>query len=444
MSTCSEIDFGKNDSVTFRPSSMQEEWAHYHTAPSEMPLLPGELLLEQSTTHDPRNPMSQSCPGSYFMPQPIKQEVKTEDDGDTQLDSQPSPSSSATEQDASLDELSQHSTKSCEPATVQALGTSPANVYKSSLAARRRQHPAALTSMRTVSASKMTAASPCATESLCPQSVRRIRSTGNSLNISRGRIQKHATSSTQRSPLRTAFLESSALQYSISESHGTALESLGTAGSLHQEHCVEFSQFPCDAPGYENGYITSSPSDLTVPPLSASHTQLSFDESSFPISSPVTPLTQQLQSMVHLTDSSMPQSAPPHMTTFPGQSPPFDPHISPCAAGYGAPHPQLSISGYMDEVNRFHNPQTLPSAYPDHAPGILDLDRQPQVSRPSSSGDQIMFPASRYSEPSDGLHISFVDFPPAPVQIKPRGNQNFAFHNSSQKDMQETLKIQAK
>ena len=83
--------------------------------------------------------------------------------------------------------------------------SSPTMSHEDSIAARRKQRPAALHPMRTVSATAALA-SPTRGE-LVPLQLRRIKSTGNSLNIATGRIQKSGTSSAQRSPLRASFLQ---------------------------------------------------------------------------------------------------------------------------------------------------------------------------------------------------------------------------------------------
>ena len=330
--------------------------------------------------------------------------------------------------------------------------TSDEEVFKtpvipvSNLAARRKkQRPAALIPMRTVSASLPPILSPSNKDVSSAQSVRRIKSTGNSLNVIGSRVQKSSMSSTQRSPFNIAsFNEAAALE----RLHNTAVpvpDRHDSMFSVPSQNCeaesslmpdnlnlpIQHPQSPAD---YVNHWHQStSPSEsLAAPPLSACFTQKSHDDGSHAASPPVTPYTLQPGYMNHWPHNTVPQSAPAHILSFPDFSSPVG--TQPTTPSFFAPQPQCPGPQFL---NPGQNMQQQPMFSHASVPSLYDLDHQPRISRSYSSGGQFnFFPAP--PQPQKELEVVMTTFPPpaggAAAQPKIKLPQNFTFQNSGPKD----------
>lgn len=163
---------------------------------------------------------------------------------------------------------------------------------------RQRQRPAALTnaSMRSQSLMSSHPVSPSGNGSYLGPSLpmRRIKSTGNNLNTSRGRIQKHTPGSAQRSPLNVeSFADAAAFEDArFVNTTPTTSQSMSCSGSLAPPTPLSPVDIDCwqlDAnqsvennssftrdPGFSGYYI---PSGLNMEPCleSPPNTPLDFD-----------------------------------------------------------------------------------------------------------------------------------------------------------------------
>ena len=324
------------------------------------------------------------------------------------------------------------------------------------LAARRkRQRPAALVAMRTASACAPQINSPTGKDAPLPQSVRRIKSAGNSLNISKGRVSKLAGSPAQRSPLNVStFREASTLER-FQANVGRMSERRGSLFSLDQQphspmvdtqsQCMQQVQSTNSPTEYDNGWQMVSPSDsVSAPPLSASFTQKSFEDGSHATSPPITPFVPHATYMNQWCEETVPQSAPAHMTTFGNYSPPMPPQpITP--SGYFLP------PGHIPDNLFFPQSHTLPPqiyAPVMGGPAVYDFEsrhqQQPQIVRPCSSpGGHFTFFAMPPPQPPKELEVVMTTFPaPAKNQgqnslPKMRLPQQFTFQNSGPRDYED-------
>ena len=321
-----------------------------------------------------------------------------------------------------------------------------------SLAARRnRERPAALINMRTASATQPQLNSPTGKDAPLPQSVRRIKSIGNSINIPKGRVSKLTGSPAQRSPLATSFREASALDR-LSASVSLVSERRPTLFSLDQQQTstIDDAQSQSTQPGQatnspvecDNGWQMISPSDaLLAPPLSASFTQKSFGDGSLATSPPITPFAP--NAAYQWSDETVPRSAPAHVTTFGNYSPPMPPQpMTP--GGYFMP------SDHFPDNLFFPQPHVLPPqvyAPVTGCPSIYDFEfqqPQPQIVRPCSSpSGHFTFFAMPPHQPHKELEVVMTTFPaPAKSQgpnspPKLRLPQQFTFQNSGPRDFED-------
>ena len=422
-------------------------WAGFDLAmPTTHPS--GELLLEQSTPIAYPQPPDLAYLEAVGLQHAVNEAVPhrngselSEVHSDTIVGnshSSPSSSTSLIREDTSSSDLSRQNSGSSGLETSLSItpqSSSEDEIFKrfdigaqSNLAMRRRRHPVALNSMRTTSASQFSLASLSTNENITPSHVHRISSTGNSLNVASGRVQKPKINSNTRSPPRRTFLESSTCLRPnnplTAHSDGNSQNLPEVDTSFGQEHHLGFGQFACSPTEYESSWPTSSPSDLNAPPLSACHTQVSFDDGSYATSPPITPFTQQPQYINHWAEMEIPQSAPAHVAHFPGHSPPMQPQPDQGAV-FMTPQPQHPINGFMNGAECFRAPQLFPQAFPGHS-AMFDLSQQPFWGQPQ--------------EPPATLQINIADFPPPPVQLKQRVNHNFAFHNQGPKDYEDQSK----
>lgn len=220
---------------------------------------------------------------------------------------------------------------------VQSQQTSDEEVFKTpqipqmNLAARRKRRPAALGSagLRSQSCTGPQDSSPSAkTATLGPAQlaqVRRIKSTGNSLNVIGGRVQKSGIASAQRSPLNfSTFQEAEAMHHinayaATSPSHSQSTSTNGQVPmtphtpSAIEHPPVDWSKSLAHSSSNPNMFqhqqFHSSPYDnlVTSPPTTPyMHLPMYMNQPQHHLMAP-------------------PQSAPAHITHFPNFSPPFQP-----------------------------------------------------------------------------------------------------------------------
>ena len=309
------------------------------------------------------------------------------------------------------------------------------------LAARRKkQRPAPLgaVAMRSQSCTGPQNASPVPKSmTLSPShSVRRIRSTGNSLNVMSGRIQKAGAG--QRSPLNfQTFHEAGAfdsVDAYTAQSTDTSRASAGVnAGPLTPHTPLKFESQP--HPWGKPTHFEPGPTILQ----SQNFSHNSYEDSSQAASPPGTPFTEMpLYPQFQSQYAAPPLSAPPQLTSFPNISPPFNPTPTtpsnffipqqglPEAYGY-YPVPQIQQPQQTFPV--IHYSQSQPSFYACHPPQLVHSS--------SSMGGLHNF----YSNPPQHKEMEFViqtfDTPKEarpPPPKEPHQQREYVFQNTGPKD----------
>ena len=335
---------------------------------------------------------------------------------------------------------------------VQSHPSSDEEVFKTppipslNLAARRkRQRPAAIgtVGMRSHSCTAPHDSSPSAkAATLGPsQSVRRIKSTGNSLNVLSGRVQKSSMPA-QRSPLNfQTFHEAGAFgsvdAFSNQPASNSEVSLNSTAGpltphtpSVSEDHSV----WNKPNPPFESGptvlndstYPNSAcdgPIQVTSPPRTPAYTEMSM------YNTPPFSHTPQLC-------PPPPQSAPPQLTTFPTYSPSFQP-VSTTPLSYFVTQGVADTYGYQQvapvppsHVQMYHYP-IQPTYYP-----VLP----PQVMHDSPSlGGHYNFQSTNNPPPQKEMEFIIQNFPAskdaAPRPSKsPQQYTEYVFQNSGPGD----------
>ncbi|KAI4156296.1 MAG: hypothetical protein LQ340_000386 [Diploschistes diacapsis] len=301
-------------------------------------------------------------------------------------------------------------------------------------ALKRRRRPAPLTTSRAFSTSMTSAVSSSPKESLCSLSVRRIKSDGNCLGVSSGRIRKSSPNSTQKSPRRSNFLERS----SKSPLRQNFLESSFLANAMPETRDdTDSLNFPGAQPLANElafGWPTSSPSEVTAPPLSASHTQLSFEDKSYATSPPIPPFLPPRPSFGSWSEQGAPQSAPAYVTAFSNHSPHINPQSDQSVFLF-TPQPQHAINSFLSQNACLPGSQAIPDAS-----GMFDIERHLHAIRPLSSGACHSFSARDKCEAPVPLKIEQVHFGKIPHLIPQRTNGNFSFQNHTAKEFAELTK----
>jgi hypothetical protein len=323
-----------------------------------------------------------------------------------------------------------------------------------SLASRRkRQRPANLISMRAVSASTAAEDSMRAkTATLPAAAVRRIKSTGHNLNMFPGRVQKSGSQTPVCSPLNVAFFEN------LTQEEGSSYPDGAATGD--SSVTMQMATYP-ELHRYPSASWATSPSSLGAPPLSASYTQNSFEESMWMASPPITPFfhhphaNAQAAALHYLAQldypAEVPQSAPAHITSFgfPNVSPPTSAHPRRAATGlYPAPDTM-----HMNERSQSTSHET-PFFQPRPLGPTSRLPTQMETAsivRPLSAagGDvdmasqqlglgQFTFLATPQPPPHKELEVVMAQFPSPPTKplALPRGE--FTFQNSGPQDFGDT------
>lgn len=245
-------------------------------------------------------------------------------------------------------------------------------------ARRKKQRPAQLgiAAMRSYShAGPLTMSPTTKAPHLGPLSVRRIKSTGHSLNVLSGRVQKPGLVSTQRSPLNfQTFAEAEAFDSANltpprdSDSSQMSPNGSNAPPTPHSQSGFEQQQTPID-------WSSECANPSTAMSCSMEHQcylPTGYHGSADATSPPRTPFTAEMlghMKQYNLQYSSPPLSAPPQFTSFPHHSPPFpatQPHPSswntppmtfsdayPYPASIHMPQPHHVMGGYHPQMGLF-------------------------------------------------------------------------------------------
>jgi hypothetical protein len=308
-----------------------------------------------------------------------------------------------------------------------------------SLAQRRKKRPEALGAigMRSQSCIGPEHPSPLGkTMSLgSASSVRRIKSTGNSLNVIGSRVQKSGFASAQRSPLNfSTFQEAEAMhhinQYGAPSPNSRSVSTNGqvpmtphTPAAINEQTSIDWSK--------SLAHSTSNPNMFQHQQFQA----MKFDNAA--TSPPGTPYQHLPAYMSHPHAHMMapPQSAPAHITHFPNFSPPFQ-AMPGTPAGYFPPVPMPQDS--------FQYPPVQQHGLPGHGPMYgyqpgLDMYgfQQPHIvnNSPPFPG---FFGIPPPPPPTKELEVVMTTFPKpaesASPPKEPHRPKQFTFQNSGPQD----------
>jgi hypothetical protein len=332
---------------------------------------------------------------------------------------------------------------------IQSQQTSDEEVFKTpqiphmNLAARRKRRPAALGSMgiRSQSCTGPQDSSPSVkTATLGPAQsaqVRRIKSTGNSLNVIGGRVQKSGIASAQRSPLNfSTFQEAEAMHHinayaapSPSHSHSTS-----TNGQVPMTpHTPSAIEHP--AIDWNRSLVHSSSN-----PNMFQHQQCHSSPYDARVGSPPTTPYMHIPTYMnqpHHRLMAPPQSAPAHITHFPNFSPPFQ-------AMPGTPNGYFPPQAVPSEPFHF---QAGPQMIPTQKGPVFDFQpqldmygyQQPHIVNSSPPfGGHPGFYAIHPPQPTKELEVVMTIFPkPADGHSPPKEPhrpKQFTFQNSGPAD----------
>ena len=314
------------------------------------------------------------------------------------------------------------------------------------LAARRKQRrPAALGpfAMRSYSCTVPQESSPTnkSRSLISSKSVRRIKSTGNSLNVRSGRIQKSGVASAQRSPLSfSTFHEAGAFGHvdvraaqSTNHSQATLVSNTGSltphTPSTNDDQSLAWTK---------SVHFESSPNVLHSQTFPVS----TFDGLSQVTSPPKTPFTEmqayaEAPMYIHQFSaqySAPPQSAPPQLTSFPNTSPPnhptpttpstlFVPQATLPESYTYYPMPQM----YPQPLSMFHYGQGQPNLSAFHLPQVYNGS--------SPIGGHNVWTVSPAPVQQKEMEFIIQDFPqPPPPPKEPHQTKQYTFQNSGPSD----------
>ena len=309
-------------------------------------------------------------------------------------------------------------------------------------ARRKRQRPAQLgiAALRSYSCGGPLTMSPTTKAPLLgPQSIRRIKSTGHSLNVLSGRIQKPGLVSAQRSPFNfQTFAEAEAFNNAnLSPPRDIDSSQMSPSGSNAPPTPHSQSGFEQQAPPID--WSSQCANQTTAMSWSMEHqcyVPTGYHGSPDATSPPRTPFTTEMLSHMkqyNLQYSSPPQSAPPQYTAFPHSSPPF-----PAAH----PHPSSWNTPPMTFSDAYPYPAAIHMPQPHHVMGSY----YPQMG---------LFPgqpqfAMHMSPPMGGAHEFYGNSAPKEMEFvlqkfpEPKGAQvppkephrpkNYIFQNAGPKD----------
>ena len=331
---------------------------------------------------------------------------------------------------------------------VQSQQTSDEEVFKTpqipqmNLAARRKRRPAALGSvgMRSQSCTGPQDSPSAKTATLGPAQsaqVRRIKSTGNSLNVIGGRIQKSGIASAQRSPLNfSTFQEAEAMHHinAYTASSPSHSQSTSTNGQVpmtpHTPSAIEHPQIDWSK---SLAHSSSNPNMFQ---------QQQFHSSPYEthVTSPPTTPYMHLPMYMNQPQHHMmapPQSAPAHITHFPNFSPSFQ-------AMPGTPNGYFPPQAVPNEPFHF---QPGPQMVPTQKAPVFDFQpqldmygyQQPHIVNNSPPfGAHPGFYAIHPPQPTKELEVVMATFPkPADGNSPPKEPhrpKQFTFQNSGPAD----------
>ena len=312
---------------------------------------------------------------------------------------------------------------------------------------RKRPRPAALVSggQRSISYVGPLTASPGSRNSSlgASASVRRIKSTGNNLNVLNGRIQKPGHGSAQRSPLQFQTFEhaTSAMESPqfLRQSHNSYGVSQSPDGFNHDQMPIAFSPPNVAHPAP----ASNTPYHNQPPPLSWNPSQEAFATGGFDVHSahnvPLTP-PESIHAMpqAHQFHTELPHSAPAHRTTFPNHSPQFS----------EAPfQQQYWPTPYMVPAGAYSNPSLLSMGQPCHNPMCNSGPSMPFYGHPEHAFMHCAPPMGHYqpvqaspSSPPKELefHVTTLPEPQIRADRSPQPPRNFAFHNTTSTDFHDS------
>ena len=289
------------------------------------------------------------------------------------------------------------------------------NMHPSNLATRRnRQRPPTL-GVRSHSATSPQRSSPGSKPPVLgpSNSVRRIKSMGNSLNVMSGRVQKSVPA--QKSPLNYAtFQEAGIFGHDEPTPQNVKVESC-LPGDLTPQtsHDPTMGMGPMDWP--QPGAFESQSLEMAEHSSQANHPvghaisrSVSIPQQNQIMSPPHTPFGQEMHQANYIPPghcvqhTAPPQSAPPYVTSFPHNSPPHPQHTTPVTPA-GCYAPQFNV----------------PEPYQQFFPGTafhLQQQQAPMMPYPPHPQGGMHFPPAHIigSSPPTACHNMFYPQPPAP------------------------------
>ena len=298
-------------------------------------------------------------------------------------------------------------------------------VLNPSIAARRkRPRPAPLgtSGSRSHSFNNPQNVSPSLkTSTLGPsRSVRRIKSTGNSLNVMSGRVQKSSVGAAQRSPLSfQTFQEVRAMEQ---------IQTLTGQNANNTRRSCSISNDPLTPPSPSTVGTQTLDWDKTTmhahpdSPFIHNNQQLMsnpYDGIPGVTSPPISPFITTPAHAVHYGHhyTSPPQSAPPQLTTFRDISPQFHP-TQPAVPSYIVPHttlPEQYVYYAGAPVPQPYHPPMM--IFNEVQPNMYHHSHQQYIDSSSSMGNHNVFYANPAPAPPKEMEFVLQTFP------EPKGSQ---------------------
>ena len=408
---------------------------------------PNQFIAQQNHTPSPQQLVEKSPePSTYHneLPNQIKLEIQKKREPQTKTESHSRKGSDSSDLANNFDTFHLQKLQSQQNSDEEVFKTPP--IPNQNLAARRKQRrPAALGSvaMRSHSCTGPQESSPI-NKSMglgLSKSVRRIKSTGNSLNVRSGRIQKSGVASAQRSPLSyQSFHEAGAFDHVdafAAQSTDTSQATIGSnTGPLtpHTPSVIEDSSLIWN----KSVHFQASPNVLHSQTFPIS----SLDGPSQVSSPPKTPFSEMrtcAEAPVYVTQypthyPAPPQSAPPQLTSFSNTSPPNQPtpttpsnFIIP-QAGLPEPYGYYPMSQiHQQSLPMFHYGQSQPSVFAFHPPQIHN--NSPPM------GSHSIWNVNPAPVQQKEMEFIIQDFPqPPPPPKEPHQTKQYTFQNSGPED----------
>ena len=336
------------------------------------------------------------------------------------------------------------------------------NMHAINLAMRRnRQRPPTL-GLRSHSAASPQRSSPSSKPHvLAPQnSLRRIKSMGNSLNVMSGRVQKSVPA--QKSPLNyTTFQEAGVFDHADEPTpQNIKVENCPPADLTPQtSHDPTMGMGPAHWPqpdAFENHSL-----ELSEHSSQANHSighagsrSVSIPQQHQVMSPPHTPFGQETHQVNYVPSgqcvqyTAPPQSAPPYLTSFPHHSPPHPQQTTPVTpAGCYAPRfnvPEAYQQFYPGAAFHLQQQQAPIMAYPPNPQGGMHFPPPLIIgSSPPMAGHSMFYPQPP-APPAKELEFIQTTFPEPPKVDQgvkePYQHRVYTFHHMSASDLTNTNK----